>query len=181
MRSGASPTASSRPTSGTRRTWPSRSWPSASPPTSAASRKGRSCSGRSTSSSATEPAVGVSSPPPPLPDAARLVGLLADDDRRRVVAALILGAVDAAAVQSLSGLGAAAVGRALARLEDVGLVERGSDGTLVLLEQAFASAARWAAPPRDPGAGGPVDESAQVLSRFVRDGRLVAIPAAHGK
>jgi hypothetical protein len=123
----------------------------------------------------------VSSPPSPFLDAARLVGLLADDDRRRVVAALILGAVDAASVRSLSGLGAATVGKALARLEDVGLVERGTDGTLVLLEEAFASAARASAPPREPGAGGPVDESAQVLSRFFRDGRLVSIPAAHGK
>ena len=70
-------------------------------------------------------------------DAARLVGLLADDDRRRVVAALVLGAVDADSVVQASSLTPARVGRALARLEDAGLVERGSDGTLVLLEQAF--------------------------------------------
>ena len=38
----------------------------------------------------------------------------------------------------MASLGAGPVGRALARLEDAGLVERASDGTLVLLEQAFA-------------------------------------------
>jgi hypothetical protein len=121
------------------------------------------------------------SPPPPPLDAAKLVGLLADEDRRCVVAALILGAVDAASVQSLSGLGAAPAGKALARLEDAGLVERGKDGTLVLLEQVFAMAARAAVPPRGETPDGPVDETALVLSRFVRDGRLLSIPAPHGK
>jgi hypothetical protein len=120
------------------------------------------------------------SPPPPL-DAAKLVGLLADEDRRRVVAALILGAIDAPSVQSLSGLGAAPAGKALARLEDAGLIERGKDGTLVLLEQVFAMAARAAVPARGDAPDGPVDETASVLNRFVRDGRLVSIPAAHGK
>ena len=120
-------------------------------------------------------------PPPPPLDAAKLIGLLADDDRRRVVAALILGAVDAESVQSLSGLGAAPAGKALARLLDAGLVERGKDGTLVLLEQVFAMAARAAVPPRGGAPDGPVDETALVLSRFVRDGRLLSIPAAHGK
>jgi len=120
-------------------------------------------------------------PPPPPLDAAKLVGLLADEDRRRVVAALILGAVDSAAVQTMSGLGVAPAAKALARLEDAGLVERGKDGTLVLLEQIFAMAARAAVPPRGDAPDGPVDETALVLSRFVRDGRLVSIPAAHGK
>jgi hypothetical protein len=120
-------------------------------------------------------------PPPPPLDAAKLVGLLADEDRRRVVAALILGALDAESVQSLSGLGAAPAGKALARLEDAGLVERGKHGTLVLLEQVFARAARAAAPPRGEAPDRPVDEAALVLSRFMRDGRLLSIPAAHGK
>ena len=72
--------------------------------------------------------------------------------------------------------------RAMARLEDAGLVERGSDGTLVLLERAFAAAAR-AAPAHRPDAGpaGPTDEATLVLSRFVRDGRLVSIPSSRTK
>ena len=123
----------------------------------------------------------MSTPAPPPLDAAKLVGLLADEDRRRVVAALVLGAQDGLSVQSLSGLGAVAVGRALARLEDAGLVERRSDGTLALLEQAFSVAARGAAPARAVAPDAPIDEVTQVLGRFVRDGRLVSIPAARGK
>jgi hypothetical protein len=118
-------------------------------------------------------------------DAARLVGLLADDDRRRVVAALVLGAVDADSVVQASSLTPARVGRALARLEDAGLVERGSDGTLVLLEQAFAAAARTGSGTRaEGGQGGPVgptDEATLVLSRFIRDGRLTSIPSTRTK
>jgi hypothetical protein len=118
-------------------------------------------------------------------DAARLVGLLADDDRRRVVAALVLGAVDSDAVMQASSLNLARVARALARLEDAGLVERGSDGTLVLLEQAFATAARAAsasrAEPAQAAPAGPTDEATLVLSRFVRDGRLTSIPSTRTK
>jgi hypothetical protein len=115
-------------------------------------------------------------------DAARLVGLLADDDRRRVVAALVLGAVDSDAVMQASSLNLARVARALARLEDAGLVERGSDGTLVLLEQAFAAAARAASASRaEPAQAGPTDEAPLVLSRFIRDGRLTSIPSSRTK
>jgi hypothetical protein len=132
------------------------------------------------------------SPTFPLLDAAKLVGLLADDDRRRVVAALVLGAVDTAAVVEASSLTLARAGRALARLEDAGLVERSSDGTLVLLEQAFAAAARTAqAAGRERGGSagragstgpaGPTDEATLVLSRFVREGRLVSIPSSRTK
>jgi hypothetical protein len=118
-------------------------------------------------------------------DAARVVGLLADDDRRRVVAALVLGAVDSDAVMQASSLNLARVARALARLEDAGLVERGSDGTLVLLEQAFAAAARAAsasrAEPAQAAPAGPTDEATLVLSRFIRDGRLTSIPSSRTK
>ena len=63
----------------------------------------------------------------PYLDAVKLVGLLADDDRRRVVAALVLGAADSASVVAATDLSVASVGRALARLEDAGLVERGTE------------------------------------------------------
>ncbi len=73
---------------------------------------------------------------------------------------------------------------ALHRLEAGGLVERGRDGTLVLLAAAFGQAARTAAAeapaPDDPGAGHDV-ETAKVLRSFVRDGRLVALPTAQSK
>ena len=121
--------------------------------------------------------------PPPYLDAAKLVGLLADDDRRRVVAALVLGAVDSSTVVAATDLSAARVGRAVARLEDAGLVERGRDGTLVLIGQAFAHAARAAGTASESGRAGvdPTDLSAVAVSRFMRDGRLVSIPAARGK
>jgi hypothetical protein len=132
----------------------------------------------------TAPVDALSDPSSAVPglDAVRLVGLLADDDRRRVVAALVLGAVDTDAVVEASSLTLARVGRALARLEDAGLVERGSDGTLVLLERAFAAAARAAPAHRtDAGSAGSTDEATLVLSRFVRNGRLVSIPSSRTK
>ena len=115
-------------------------------------------------------------------DAAALAGLLADPDRRRVVSALVLDATDLATVERVSGLTAAQAGRALARLEQGGLVVRGDDGTLHLLGEAFAVAARAAAavrPAADRHDGPP--EAARVLDAFVRDGRLTSIPVAHGK
>ena len=112
-----------------------------------------------------------------------LVGLLADDDRRRVIAALVLGASDTDAVRQASGLNARAAGKALQRLLDAGLVVRGDDGTLHLLGEAFALAARAEAE-REPRSDEHDDEPAErarVLRAFVRDGRLVSIPAVHAK
>jgi hypothetical protein len=112
-----------------------------------------------------------------------LVGLLADDDRRRVFAALTLGASDADAVRRAAGLDARAAGRALQRLVDTGLVVRGDDGDLHLLGEAFGLAARAEAE-RDPRPVEHTDEPAErarVLRAFVRDGRLVSIPAVHAK
>ncbi len=125
-------------------------------------------------------ATGISTAPFP---ARELVGLLADDDRRRVFAALVLGADDADAVRVQSGLDARAAGRALQRLVDSGLVIRGDDGTLFVLGEAFALAARAEAerePRVDEHAEAPA-EVARVLRAFVRDGRLVSIPSVHAK
>lgn len=115
-------------------------------------------------------------------DAAALAGLQAEPDRRRVIAALVLDAADLAAVERLSGLPGARVGKALARLVESGLVVRGEDGTLHLVGEAFAAAARAAAAarPAGPRHDGP-PEVARVLDAFVRDGRLVSIPTAHAK
>ena len=115
-------------------------------------------------------------------DAVALAGLLADPDRRRVVAALVLDATDLASVERVGGLPAGRAGKALARLEQAGLVVRGDDGTLHLLGEAFPVAARAAAADRpavDRHDGPP--EAARVLDAFVRDGRLTSIPAAHAK
>lgn len=96
----------------------------------------------------------------------------------------MLGATDAAGVATATGLDGRTVATAVGRLEAGGLVERGADGTLVLLAAAFGRAARTAAAeapvPEDPGVGHDA-ETASVLRRFVRDGRLTALPAAEGK
>lgn len=115
-------------------------------------------------------------------DAATLTGLQADPDRRRVIAALVLDAADLGAIERMTGLSTAAAGKGLARLLEAGLVVRGGDGTLHLLGEAFGLAARAAAAARPAEARheGP-PEVARVLDAFVRDGRLVSIPAARAK
>jgi len=118
-------------------------------------------------------------------DAAALVGLLADADRRRVVAALVLGteAPDIDALKAETGLDAARVGRAVARLEGAGLVERAPDGSFALIDRVFAVAARAAGAERASRQGGaqPANEDEAVLARFVRDGRLLSIPSSYSK
>jgi hypothetical protein len=112
-----------------------------------------------------------------------LVGLLADDDRRAVFAALVLGASDPESVRRASGLEVRPAVRALQRLIDAGLVVRGDDGSVHLLGEAFALAARAEAErdPRSDEHGDAPDDVARVLRAFVRDGRLVSIPTVHSK
>jgi hypothetical protein len=115
--------------------------------------------------------------------ARELVGLLADDDRRAVFAALVLGAADRSAAQRASGLDHRAAARAVQRLVDAGLVVEGDGGSLHVLGEAFALAARAEAerePRPDEHAQAPA-EIARVLRSFVRDGRLVSIPSVHSK
>jgi hypothetical protein len=121
--------------------------------------------------------------PPPIPDAAAIVGLLADDTRRRVVAALVLGATTVAEIRDATGLGARSAASALARLVDAELVVRGDDGVHVLLGEAFRRAAIAAAPDRpepDPTGEAPED-AARVLRTFLRGGRLMSIPTQKSK
>ena len=111
----------------------------------------------------------------------QLVGLLAEPDRLRVVAALALGAHSLTEVVRATGLDPRAAAAALRRLESGGLVSS-MDGELRLDEGRFAAAARAEAPPRQVEDHGVTDPAtAAVLRSFLRDGRLVQIPAAHGK
>jgi hypothetical protein len=116
-------------------------------------------------------------------DARELVGLLADDDRRRAIAALVLGADTIEAVQRDTGLGAREAGRGVQRLVDAGLVIRSDDGSLHLLGEAFALAARAEAEraPRSAEHDGEPESVARVLRSFVRDGRLTSIPTVRAK
>jgi len=117
----------------------------------------------------------------PHADAVRIVGLLADDDRRAVVSALVLGASDVAEIRRATGLDARAIAKAADRLVRGGLIEV-EQGHHVLIEAAFSRAARLAAPvvaeEDHPDAS---DDEARVLRSFVRDGRLLSMPASHAK
>jgi hypothetical protein len=120
-------------------------------------------------------------PESPAADAVRLVGLLADPDRRAVVAALVLGAASPGEVRRSTGLDARAVATAVDRLVRGGLVEVSGD-EIMLIEAAFGRAARLAAPmvqeEEHPESS---DDDARVLRSFVRDGRLLSMPASQGK
>ncbi|HEV3353340.1 MAG TPA: DUF2087 domain-containing protein [Acidimicrobiales bacterium] len=115
-------------------------------------------------------------------DAAGIVGHLAHPDRRRVLAALILGASTADDVKRATGLGTRPVMTSLTRLVDSELVLHDEDGRYWLVEEAFRQAVidAQAAPPADEHAGVSAD-TARVLRAFVRDGRLVSIPAPRAK
>jgi hypothetical protein len=111
-------------------------------------------------------------------EAATLLGLLADEDRLRVVAALVLGATTAAEVRAATALDARAVGKALARLEEAGVVV--SDGTAWQVDLApLREASRVQAPVEEYD--GTDAETAKVLRAFLRDGRLVRMPAQRAK
>ncbi len=126
---------------------------------------------------------GSGDPAPPF-DAGELVGLLADHDRRLVFAALVLGASTHAEIVAATGLPVRDASKALNRLVGSTLVVEGDDDQHYLIDSAFPLAARAAAAsrpaaPEDVG-DVPADE-AKVLRAFVREGRLLSIPAAWGK
>lgn len=113
------------------------------------------------------------------PDA--LCGLLAEEDRLLTYSAVVLGATTPSAVAAATGLPARNVVRAIRRLEQGGLLEI-VDGALVGSRSAFKDAVREHAPA--PEADDPLDPDhakAAVLRAFIRDGRLISIPAVRGK
>ncbi|MEV0676305.1 DUF2087 domain-containing protein [Actinosynnema sp. NPDC050436] len=97
------------------------------------------------------------------PDA--LIGLLADPLRLRVVSALVLGARSPAEIAEKTGVDARRVEVALRRLRAAGLVA-GQPGEMLVRQDLFERAARVERPPEDP---------------FLRDGRLVRLPAQRGR
>jgi hypothetical protein len=112
---------------------------------------------------------------------AALVGLLAEPARLRVAAAIVLGASTPSAVGAATGLGAKEVARAVQRLQSGGLVSVRA-GKLRLDVDVFKEAARAAASVEEPEDHDVSDPNvAAVLRTFVRDGRLVSIPATRSK
>ncbi len=114
-------------------------------------------------------------------DAATIIGLLADPTRLKVVAALALGAGTIEEVAQATGLSLKDVALAARRLARAGLVRRDRH-ELELLADRFGAAARAAAesaPAPEPLSDDPAEDA--VLSAFVRNGRLVSIPAQQSK
>ena len=111
-----------------------------------------------------------------------VVGLLADGDRLRALAALVLGASTVAEVTAATDLDVRRAGTALTRLVDGGLVEHDAHGYRVLEEELRLSAREVAAArATEPEHGDAPPEVARVLRAFVKDGRLVSIPAVRSK
>jgi hypothetical protein len=106
-----------------------------------------------------------------------LLALLAEPDRLRALAAVALGAGTLAEVAERAGLEPRAAARALSRLVAGGLL----DGEAGKGYRVRTEALRAAAIP--PAAETDRDECQgdEVLRRYVHNGRLLAMPAAHGK
>ena len=110
-----------------------------------------------------------------------VIGLLAEPERLRVFAAIVLGARSAAEAGRAADLDQRAVGRALQKLEDGGLVERVGQEYRPVLE-VFKQIARTAAPPAEAERHGYADQRVETAVRtFIKDGRLTALPAQAGR
>lgn len=112
-------------------------------------------------------------------DTDQLIRLFAEESRVRAFAAVALGAGSPVEVGRVAGLSAKETELALRRLREQGVVTAGDDGELGVAYGLFKEHAREAARRRPdeeiPGTG---DERADmVLRTFVRDGRLVRLPA----
>jgi hypothetical protein len=115
-------------------------------------------------------------------EAERLLGLIADPDRLRVVGALALGATSAADIRSMTALDARTVEKAIARLVAGELVEREPNGIVRLMTEELLTVARGVAEKRDSeGLTESGVPGAIVLSRFMKGGRLTAIPVQFSK
>jgi hypothetical protein len=118
-------------------------------------------------------------------EASTLLGLLADDDRRRTVAALVLGSGPASVseVAAAAGLDLRRAAKALTRLAGAGLVDQDGDSYVLRPErfrEALDSLDRSEETADTPHSGrGP--DADRVLRIFLRDGKLVQIPAVHSK
>ncbi|MFC8216982.1 DUF2087 domain-containing protein [Streptomyces sp. NPDC057362] len=112
---------------------------------------------------------------------AALPALFAEESRVRAFAAVALGAGDTAQVARAAGLSVKEAAGALRRLRDQGVVTTGADGELAVAHDRFRELARAGRPApqaaRDSGAAGDDGPAGIVVRTFVRDGRLVRLPA----
>jgi hypothetical protein len=106
-----------------------------------------------------------------------LVALLAEPDRLKALATVALGANSLPDVAEYAGLDPKSAAKALSRLVAGGLVEGGGGEGYRVRYETLREAAR---PPADESE--PAEELGnEVLRRFISKGRLLAMPAAHGK
>jgi hypothetical protein len=113
-----------------------------------------------------------------VPEPRDLLALLAEPDQLRALAAVALGAGTLAEVAERAGLEPRAAARALNRLVAGGLLEGEPAKGYEVRTAVLRAAARRPAADRREGGG---SEGSEVVGRFLRGGRLVAIPAARGK
>jgi hypothetical protein len=113
-----------------------------------------------------------------LPGPRELVALLAEPDRLRALAAVTLGASTLPEVAERTGLEPRAAARALSRLVAGGLLEGEAGKGYRVRTEALQAAAR---PPASEAPPSEEEPGSQVLRRFIHNGRLLAMPAAHGK
>ncbi|MEU6667603.1 DUF2087 domain-containing protein [Streptomyces sp. NPDC046727] len=107
--------------------------------------------------------------PDPRERSRRLIGLLADESRLRAFAAVALGARSPGQVAEAAGLPPKDTAVALLGLREQGAVTGGTDDGLAVSYDLLRELARPREPARPAGGG--------VLDIFVRDGRLVRLPA----
>jgi hypothetical protein len=114
------------------------------------------------------------------PGPRELLALLAEPDRLRALAAVALGAGTLAEVAERAGLEPRAAARALSRLVAGGLLDGEAGKGYRVRTEALKAAA---IPPAtgDGSAERAEGQGDEVLRRFIHNGRLLAMPAAHGK
>lgn len=105
----------------------------------------------------------------------QVIRLFAEESRVRAFAAVALGAGSPAEVARVAGLSARETAVALHRLGEHGVVTERADGALGVDYGLFREHAREAGL-RERADEGP-DSGERVLRTFVRDGRLVRLPA----
>ncbi|MFJ8533339.1 DUF2087 domain-containing protein [Streptomyces sp. NPDC093591] len=112
----------------------------------------------------------------------QLVRLFAEESRVRAFAAVALGAENSEQVARAAGLSPKETATALLRLREQGVVTAGDDGELGVAYGLFKEYAREAARRETDaaaaqGTASGDDPADLVLRTFVRDGRLVRLPA----
>lgn len=105
----------------------------------------------------------------------RLMRLFTDETRVRAFAAVALGAETSQEVARAAGLSAKDAALALLKLREQGVVTAGDRAELRVAYEVFQEAARAERTETAPGNPGSRDE--RTLQTFVREGRLVRLPA----